>query len=104
VVIQHTTEVRHVLPLISNALDAKQTGHYQHMCFKTTKANLNPLECEASNSDKADIDNEFFLGTLIIEQYPNTDASSNQGGGREMEMKLNKLARFHTLMFRSLHR
>jgi len=28
----------------------------------------------------------------------------NQGGGREMEVNLNKLACFHTLMFRTLHR
>ena len=28
------------------------------------------------------------------------DSGSRQGGGREMEMNLNKLACFHTLMFR----
>ena len=31
-------------------------------------------------------------------------SAMNQGGGREMEMNLNKLACFHTLMFRTLHR
>ena len=43
-------------------------GHYQQMCFKTAKANCNALKCEDSDSDKQDIDDKIFLGTLIAEQ------------------------------------
>lgn len=55
----------------------KKIGHYQKVCFKTTKTNCNSLEHESGNSNKVDIDDKIFLGTLVAEQCLKIGAKPN---------------------------
>ena len=52
----------------------KKTGHYQHMCFSTNKANCDTLQCKDSDfqSHESGFDENIFLGTLIAEQHHDT--------------------------------